>query len=1221
MSMPSILACLVALLAAPPADAVTRRVPQDLPTIAQALALSNPHDSVRVAPGVYPSTNLVMRDRVVLTRQEGPGAVVLQGDGAQRILGATSLQPGTVISGLQFRGGHADRGGALLVAGGSPRVEACVFAGNQATVAGGALAIEGTGAPQLVSSTFWNNQAPLGSALHASLQSQAQVEACLFTANTGAPPLELPTDARLPLVRCTDIFGNEAGDWTGFVSIYEGVLGNFSAPPALCDPPGGDFGLAEDSPCLPVASPCGGLVGALGAACLQGEPDAHFTCSPQQGPVPLAVQFIDQSTGSPQEWWWDFEDDGVWDSQVQHPAHVYHVAGAYRPRLRIRRGDLVREAVSAEPVRPQFQSTLSADPMTGHMPLSVDFTAQAIGQPASWLWRFGDGDSLLTDGPAATHLYPVGGLFSPVVVTRDAFNEHVAGLATPLVVVTDTLRVHAATPNLSTVWPLVGEGTVILLEEGTYYSSGLTLPDGVQLIGQRDAGGVPPRIWPQGSPSQLFRHTQGEGEILLRDITFQLHQWCDGVSLEAGSLRVESCEFRGPTSYRLGIFSSAARAVSVRDCLFRSCTQYLRAQDSICVRDCLFIGSPSRALYLDGAGRAMVEDCQFRDCQSGLDATSRSLDLRRCSWRGDSQPLLANVDSLWLEGVQVVGCQGVGNSLVDLTAVAPFTLRDLIASHNNASPGGGAVLRLRSSWSLAECLLAANQDQLLLIADQAPAEVSCTLVQGNELGDWVGRLAPWQGLQGNLEQDPLVCDWGADTLSLGALSPCLPQNNSCGVAIGELEQGCFTTGVTADFWAEPLSGAAPLSVAFHDQSSGQVGGRAWDFQGDGLWESSERDPVHVYELPGDYDVVLNVYNMDYSSTLTRPGYIHVTAPRTLRVPEDYASVALAVAAAQAGDTLDLACGTWPAHDLTLPDDLTLRSRTGRPDCATLDAQGLGRCLRGDGLLRGIRVEGLTLTGGAALADGVGGLGGAFYLTASNALFRHCVLRGNQARHGAAGAAGVDSLLRLEHCVIHGNTATQGTAALLLSGGEGRLAQCLVTDNAGPGLFGGALHFQCSSQHGNSAGDWTGSYAEQLGQEGNVAADPLYCDAGAGDFRLQSGSPCLPPASPCGAMGAFPAACQPLAVDTPTTRAASLEVSGPNPFNPATTLDFHLARPTELTLRVVNLAGREVALLARGPHAAGAHQARFDGSRLASGLYFALLETPTGTNAQKLLLVK
>lgn len=1218
---PRTIPALLALLAAVPAHPVTRRVPQDLPTIAQALALSNPHDSVRVAPGVYAESGLVMRDRVVLCRQESPGVVVLQGDGAQRILGATSLSAGTVISGLQFRGGHADRGGALLVTGGSLRVESCVFAGNQATLAGGALAIEGTGAPQLVSCTFWGNQAPLGSALHASLQCQAQVEACLFTANTGAPPLELPTDARLTQVRCTDISGNEAGDWTGFVSIYEGVLGNFSAPPRLCDPPAGDFGLAEDSPCLPSAGPCGALVGALGASCAVGELVVDMGFTPAQGPVPLAVQFSDQTLGGPEAWWWDFEDDGFWDSTEQNPAHVYLRAGVFRPRLAVQRGGMLREAVAATPLRPLFQSAITAAPMGGRMPLSVNFTAQAIGQPASWLWRFGDGDSLLTDGPAATHVYPVGGQFNPVLVTRDAFNEHVAGLAAPLVVVADTLRVQAATPNLATVWPLVGEGTVILLEEATYYSSGLTLPDGAQLIGLPDAGGVLPRIWPQGTPTWLFRHATGAGEVLVRDVHFQLHDWCDGLSQWTGTLRVERCEFLGPVTVTYAISTSGVGSLMLRDCVFQSCVLDLRALDSIRVEGCHFLEAPDHALSLDGEARATLQDCRFTDGQGGVDATTRTLELRGCDWRRERRPLLVDVDSLWLENCRVVNCQGAGNPLLDLRAAAPFVLRDLIASHNSASPGGAAVLRLRSPWSLEECLLAANQDLLLLIADQAAAEVSCTLVQGNELGDWVGRLAPWQGLQGNLEQDPLVCDWGADTLSLGALSPCLPQHNSCGVAIGGLEQGCFTTGVTADFWAEPLSGAAPLAVAFHDQSSGQVGGRSWDFQGDGLWESSERDPVHVYELPGDYDVVLSVYNMDYSSTLTRPGYVHVTAPRTLRVPEDYASVALAVAEAQAGDTLDLACGTWPAQDLALPDDLTLRSRTGRPDCASLDAQGLGRCLGGDSLRRGIRVEGLTLTGGAALAGGAGGLGGAFYFTASNALFRHCVLRGNQARHGAAGAAGVDSLLRLEHCVLHGNTATQGTAALLLSGGEGRLAQCLVTDNSGPGLFGGALHFECTSQHDNSAGDWTGSYADQLGQEGNLAADPLYCDAGAGDFRLQADSPCLPPASPCGAMGAFAEACLSLVVDAPAARAASLDVSGPNPFNPATTLDFRLARPTTLTLRVVNLAGREVALLARGPHAAGPHAARFDGERLASGLYVALLETPEGTEARKLLLVK
>lgn len=56
----------------------------------------------------------------------------------------------------------------------------------------------------------------------------------------------------------------------------------------------------------------------------------------------------------------------------------------------------------------------------------------------------------------------------------------------------------------------------------------------------------------------------------------------------------------------------------------------------------------------------------------------------------------------------------------------------------------------------------------------------------------------------------------------------------------------------------PLTGAAPLSVAFTDESTPASGITywSWDF-GDGQ-ESEEQNPTHVYVTPGTYTVTLHV---------------------------------------------------------------------------------------------------------------------------------------------------------------------------------------------------------------------------------------------------------------------------------------------------------------------------------------------------------------------------
>lgn len=77
--------------------------------------------------------------------------------------------------------------------------------------------------------------------------------------------------------------------------------------------------------------------------------------------------------------------------------------------------------------------------------------------------------------------------------------------------------------------------------------------------------------------------------------------------------------------------------------------------------------------------------------------------------------------------------------------------------------------------------------------------------------------------------------------------------------------------------------------------------------------------------------------------------------------------------------------------------------------------------------------------------------------------------------------------------------------------------------------------RCCDLHNNAGGDWVGCIAAQLGVDGNLAADPQFCDPGSGDFRIAAASPCAPAQSgACGLIGALdPAQCVPNAV-APTT---------------------------------------------------------------------------------------
>jgi uncharacterized protein (TIGR03790 family) len=84
---------------------------------------------------------------------------------------------------------------------------------------------------------------------------------------------------------------------------------------------------------------------------------------------------------------------------------------------------------------------------------------------------------------------------------------------------------------------------------------------------------------------------------------------------------------------------------------------------------------------------------------------------------------------------------------------------------------------------------------------------------------------------------------------------------------------------------------------------------------------------------------------------------------------------------------------------------------------------------------------------------------------------------------------------------------------------------------------------------------------------------------------------------------------------------SLAQNFPNPFNPATVIEFELPKPDYVMLKVYNALGEEVATLVDGVKQAGLHSTKFDGSSLASGLYIYQLKTNDFTSTQKMLLLK
>ncbi len=78
---------------------------------------------------------------------------------------------------------------------------------------------------------------------------------------------------------------------------------------------------------------------------------------------------------------------------------------------------------------------------------------------------------------------------------------------------------------------------------------------------------------------------------------------------------------------------------------------------------------------------------------------------------------------------------------------------------------------------------------------------------------------------------------------------------------------------------------------------------------------------------------------------------------------------------------------------------------------------------------------------------------------------------------------------------------------------------------------------------------------------------------------------------------------------------------PNPFNPYTAIRFELPRDMQVSLRVLDVRGRNIAVLLDERRSAGSHTMNFDASSLAGGVYLAVLNAGEFRVMERMLLIK
>ena len=198
---------------------------------------------------------------------------------------------------------------------------------------------------------------------------------------------------------------------------------------------------------------------------------------------------------------------------------------------------------------------------------------------------------------------------------------------------------------------------------------------------------------------------------------------------------------------------------------------------------------------------------------------------------------------------------------------------------------------------------------------------------------------------------------------------------------------------------------------------------------------------------------------------------------------------------------------------------------------------------------------------------------------SNGLFWN-----NSAGQNGGAVSAYSRSLSIRNSTMVGNSAPQGAGVFAAFVGPVDLDRTIIAFSpSGPsvtceGPFTPLGEVVCCDFFRNAGGDWTGCATDELGVNGNISADPQFCDAGAGDFTLSDTSPCAPMHSGgCDLIGAFPVSCGVTQVLESTRTGRTRLAVKPNPVCGLNTAKFSFEL-TPAAVEIYDLQGRLMQVL-------------------------------------------
>ena len=243
-------------------------------------------------------------------------------------------------------------------------------------------------------------------------------------------------------------------------------------------------------------------------------------------------------------------------------------------------------------------------------------------------------------------------------------------------------------------------------------------------------------------------------------------------------------------------------------------------------------------------------------------------------------------------------------------------------------------------------------------------------------------------------------------------------------------------------------------------------------------------------------------------------------------------------------------------------------------------------------------------------------GGGIVMNFSGAMMTNVTVTDNTASFGGGVSVG-NSDVTLTHVTISGNTATtSGGGFLSTPFSNNTLTNSIIWNNSPESIYAFAT---TTISYSDIQGGWGG--------EGNIDADPLFCNPDSSDFTLAENSPCVGTGESGVNMGAFGVGCEALSTDKDVIPLKYLlHQNYPNPFNPVTTLRYDLPENALVNITIYDMMGRQISTLVSSLQSAGYKSIQWNGTNdagqpVSAGLYMYTLQIGDFKQTKKMVLLK